>query len=116
MTDGLMKALLVAAMAALSTGLGLGFTSLGWRWPLIAAGSAVAAGTLLLIAIETRSADTFVRTVIGAAVAVLALAAWHGLSPAPAAVWLYRVAFAVEFLFMLAATIFAFTFKMNRLF
>jgi hypothetical protein len=115
MTDGILKVLVTAGLLVQLTALGLGFTSLGWRWPLIAGGSAVAAGCLVVVALETRSMDALSGAFTACCLGVLASAAWHAFSPAPAAAYLYRTWFVIELLFMLLAGWFAFFFKMTRL-
>ena len=104
MGDREIKILAIAGLLVQAAAVGLGFTALGWRWPLIAAAVAVALGMLL----PTR------RTWWIAAIAV-PIAAWHGMSDAPAAAWALRIVFTLEGLLQLAVLVFLLTFRMTRL-
>ena len=102
--DSQVKALVVAGLLVQAGAVGLGFTSLGWRGPLIAAAVAVALGAMVLT-----------RKTWGFAAAVILVAGWHGMSDAPAAAWALRIVFTLEALVQLALLIFLLTFRMTRL-
>ena len=102
--DGEVKALLIGGLLVQAAAIGLGFTSLGWRWPLVAAAVAVALGALAL----ARRTWAFVA-------AAILIAGWHGMSDAPTAAWALRIVFALEALAQLAFLMFMLTFRMKRL-
>ena len=93
MTDNTFKALILAGVLLQLTAVGLGFTSLGWRTPLIAAAAALALGAVgVWLGTGADPHPLGVGTALWAAV-VLALGAWHGLSDGRLAAWSFRVAF-----------------------
>ncbi|HEX7898892.1 MAG TPA: hypothetical protein VF950_14105 [Planctomycetota bacterium] len=96
------KILVIVGLIVQAAAIGLGFTALGWRWPLIAAAVAVALGALLL----SRRAWWIPAIVIP-------IAAWHGMSDAAA--WPLRIVFTLEALLQAAVLIFLLTFRMTRL-
>ena len=102
--DNQVKALVAAGLLVQAGAVGLWFTALGWRWPLIAAAVAVALGASLLT-----------RKTWGFAAAAILVAGWHGMSDAPAAAWALRIVFALEALAQLALAIFLMTFRLTRL-
>ena len=98
------KILVIVGLIAQAAAIGLGFTALGWRWPLIAAAVAVALGALALS-----------RRAWWIAAIAIPIAAWHGMSDAPAAAWALRIVFGLEALAQLALLVFLLTFRMKRL-
>ena len=81
-----------------------GALALGGRGPLIAGAVAVALGAAVLS-----------RRTWGFAAAAILVAAWHGMSDAPAAAWALRIVFGLEALAQLALLLFLLTFRMTRL-
>ena len=104
MNDRAVKLLLAAGLAVQAAAVGLGFTALGWRGALIGAAVVVALGALVLS-----------RRAWWIAAIALPIAAWHGMSDAPAAAWALRIVFGLEALAQLALLTFLLTFRMTRL-
>jgi hypothetical protein len=115
MNDSTIKILVSVGLLLQAAAVALGFTSVGWRWPLIAATAAVALGILAVRFIDSPTVDGLGLAVIAFSVAALGAAAWHGASPSPAAAWTARILFGVEALGQLAILLFLLLFRMDRL-
>ena len=111
MSDRSVKALLIAGLLAQAAAVGLGFTSLGWRWPLAAASAGIAVG----IAIAARRGDALGFALTGFAALAFAVSVWYAVSPAPVASWLLWFVFALEALGQGLLLLFLLTFRMKRL-
>lgn len=113
--DREIKVLTWTGLALQATAFGLGFTSLGWRWPIASAVIAVAAGVAGVIFYDGGKIDGAELVVLLVSLGMMAAGIWHAASAAPTAAWAARIAFGAEFLFLcLVAAFFAF-FKLNRL-
>jgi hypothetical protein len=115
MNDSTIKVLVSVGLLLQAAAIALGFTSIGWRWPLSAATAAVALGILAVRFIDSPSVDGLGLAVISFSVAALGAAAWHAASTSPAAAWMARILFGVEALLLLAILLFLLLFRMNRL-
>jgi len=115
MTDSTIKALVAAGLLLQAAALALGFTSLGWRWPLVAVTALIAAGILALSATPVASSDSFERTLMGFSLAAIGAAVWHAASASPAAAWTLRTAFGLEALILTALLAFLLLFRLTRL-
>jgi hypothetical protein len=116
MNDDSIKILVTTGLLVQAAAIGLGFSSVGWRWPVAGATAIVALGILTVMLGWEPPDDPLKRTVFAAALLALAAAVGHAASPAPAAAWIARAAFGVEALFQILIALFMFFFKMDRLF
>ena len=115
MGDREIKFLTASGLALQAIAIGLGFTSLGWRWPVASATIAVAAGIAGVILLDGGKIDGVQLVVFVSTLAALAAGVWHAASAAPAAAWTARIAFGLETVLLLfVASIFLF-FKLDRL-
>jgi hypothetical protein len=112
--DASVKGLLFAGLLVQAGAVAAGFTRLGWRWPLIAATTAVALGLFAVGGRRDRN-DPLYRALRLFVSLSLAAAAWHAGSPVAAAAWALRIAFAGQVLVLLAPLLFLLTFLMKRL-
>ena len=115
MNDATIKALVSVGLLVQAAAVALGFTSVGWRWPLAAATAAVALGILAVRFIDLPTVDGLGLAVIAFSLAALGAAAWHAASLSPAAAWMTRILFGVEALGLLLLLAFLLFFRMNRL-
>ncbi len=115
MNDSTIKALVGAGLLLQAAAVALGFTSLGWRWPLVAATALIALGMLAVRAMESSAVDPPGMILIGFSIGALGAAAWHAASLSPAAAWTLRAAFGLEALALLALLAFLLLFRLNRL-
>ena len=115
MNDSTIKALVIVGLLLQAAAVALGFTSVGWRWPLAAATAAVALGILAVRFIDSPTVDGLGLALIAFSVAALGAAAWHGVTPSPVAAWMARILFGVEALGQLAILLFLLLFRMDRL-
>lgn len=115
MTDNILRVLISIGVLLQAGALGLGFTRLGWRMPMIVAGVALALGAVGVWLYEGAKIHAIGVGVAVWAVVLSALAAWHGLSDGAAAAWSYRAAFGLQCLAAGLVFWFAFFFRLNRL-
>jgi hypothetical protein len=115
MNDSTIKVLVSVGLLLQAAAVALGFTSAGWRWPLVAATAAVALGILAVRFIDSPTVDGLGLAVIGFSVAALGASAWHGASLSPVAAWMARFLFGVEALGQLLLLAFLLFFRLNRL-
>ncbi|HUR37999.1 MAG TPA: hypothetical protein VM222_00815 [Planctomycetota bacterium] len=115
MNDSAIKALVSVALLLQAAAVALGFTSVGWRWPVAAATAAVGLGILAVRVIDSPTVDGLGLAVIAFSVAALGAAAWHAASPSPVAAGMARILFGLEALGLLAILLFLLLFRMNRL-
>src|SRR5262245_56460341 len=113
MTDRLVWTLLISGLLIQAAALGVGFTSLGWRWSLVGAGVLVSLGSLLAAFLDGGKLDGAVIAYIGFNVVVLGLAVGHALSVHPALVWALRIGILIQALGMGLLALFLATFKMK---
>ena len=116
MTDRMVLTLLVSGLIVQGAAVGIGFTSLGWRWPLIGAGVLVSLGCILGVVLDGGRMDGPAVGVLAFSALVLGLAAGHGFSTHPVLVWSLRIGVGVQALGMALLLAFLLTFKMSRLF
>src|SRR3954471_1667167 len=115
MNDSTIKVLVSVGLLLQAAGVALGFSALGWRWPLVAATAAVALGILAVRFIDSPTVDGLGLAVIAFSLAALGAAAWHGASPSPVAAWMARLFFGAEALGQLLLLAFLLFFRLNRL-
>ncbi|HZE97804.1 MAG TPA: hypothetical protein VE981_12320 [Planctomycetota bacterium] len=106
MNDASMKAVLGAGLLAQAAAVAAGFTSAGWHWPIAGATAAVGLGILVVLGIEKSLDDALGRGVARGAGLAMGAAAGQASSASPAAAWITRTFFGVEFLFQLALLLF----------
>jgi len=114
-SDSTIKALVSVGLLVQAVAVALGFTAMGWRWPLAAATAAVALGILAVRLIDSPAVDGLGLAVIAFSVAALGAASWHAASPSPVAAWMTRILFGAEALGLLLLLAFLLFFRMNRL-
>ena len=115
MADREIKVLITVGVGLQVAAVALGFTTLGWRGPLVAAGAALALGILAVWAHEGAKRKAFHLSVVAACLAVLVLATWHGFTDSPVAAWCYRVAFGLQAVAAILFMAFCCLFRLNRL-
>ena len=115
MNDATIKVLVSVGLLVQAAAVALGFTTVGWRWPLAAATAAVALGILAVRFIDSPAVDGLGLAVIAFSLAALGAAAWHAASTSPVAAWMTRILFGAEALGLLAILLFLLLFRMNRL-
>ena len=113
--DREIKFLTWAGLAIQAIAFGLGFTALGWRWPIASATIAVAAGIAGVIVYDGVKFEGVKFGVLLASFAMLAAGIFHAASSMPAAAWAARISFGVEFLLLVVVALFFVLFKMDRL-
>src|SRR4051812_39179626 len=111
MNDDSVKILVTAGLLVQIAAIGLGFSAVGWRWPITGATAIVALGILAVMLGWERPNDALSRAVFAAALLALAAAAGHAASPSPAAAWIARGAFGIEALFQILIALFLIFFK-----
>jgi hypothetical protein len=95
---------------------GLGFTSIGWRWPIVVAAALVSLGSVFVVFADGGTLDGTQYALIGFSGLVLALAVGHALSMHPAIAWSLRVGVGLQALGMGLLLAVLLLFRMNRLF
>lgn len=115
MNDATIKILVSVGLLVQATAVALGFTTVGWRWPLAAATAAVGLGILAVRLIDSPKVDGLGLAVIAFSLAALGAAAWHAASPSPVAAWMTRILFGAEALGLILLLAFLLLFRMNRL-
>ena len=110
-----MKGLVALGLLVQLGALAAGFTSLGWRWPLVAVTAAGAILLLLLAGVKEGRAEGLNAFVVILTLVSLAAAGGHAASAAPAAAWALRIVFGLHVLLMSALLVFLLTFRLNRL-
>lgn len=115
MTDLTVKLLVGAGLAVQGVAIALGFTSLGWRWPISGATAAVGLGILVIQAAAAPPRDSLGRGLAVFAALALASAASHAASASPIAAWAARIFFGIEMLGLFALLVFLLTFRLKRL-
>ncbi len=113
MTDRLVWTFLISGLLIQAAALGTGFTSVGWRWPLVGAGVLVSLGSLLAAFLDGGKLDGQVLAFIGFSVLVLGLAIAHAFSTHPALAWSLRIGMILQALGMGFLVLFLATFKMK---
>jgi len=113
MTDRLVWTFLISGLVIQAAALGIGFSSVGWRWPLVGAGVLVSLGSLLAAFLDGGKLDGQVLAYIGFNVLVLGLAVGHALSAHPAIAWSLRIGIIIQALGMGFLALFLATFKMK---
>jgi hypothetical protein len=113
MTDRLVWTFLISGLVLQAAALGIGFTSVGWRWPLVGAGLLVSLGSLLAAFLDGGKPDGPGLTFIGFSVLVMGLAVGHAFSLHPALAWSLRIGIAIQAFGMGFLVLFLATFKMK---
>jgi hypothetical protein len=108
--------LLVSGLLVQAAAVGMGFTSVGWRWPIVGAAVLVSLGTLFVVFVDSGRIDGLKSGVIGFSVGVLALALARSLSTHSSFAAFLAGAVAFQAIVMISLLLVVFFFKMNRLF
>jgi hypothetical protein len=113
MNDRTVWTLLISGLVIQAAALGVGFTSLGWRWALVGAGLLVSLGSLIAAFLDGGKPDGALLVYVGFNVLVLGLAVAHAFSTHPALVWSLRIGVGIQALGMILLALFLATFKMK---
>ena len=113
MTDRLVWTLLISGLLIQAAALGIGFSSVGWRWPFVGAGVLVSLGSLLAAFLDGGKPDGALLAYVGFNVLVLGLALGQAFSTHPALVWSLRIGVGIQALGMVLLALFLATFKMK---
>jgi hypothetical protein len=113
MTDRIITTLVVSGLVVQAAALAGGFTSLGWRWPMVAAGALVSLGSLVAAVADGGRPDGQVLGFCAFNLAVLCLAVGHAFSTHPGIAWPLRIGIGIQALGLALLLLFLLTFKMR---
>jgi hypothetical protein len=108
--------LVFSGLLVQATAVGIGFTSGGWRWPIVGAGAAVSLGFLFVLFADGGKFGRVECGMLGLSVLTLALALAHGWSTHPAIVAFLAGGMALQAVIMILLLLFMLFFRMKRLF
>jgi hypothetical protein len=111
-----MMTLVFSGLGVQAAALVLGFTRVGWRWPMVGAGTLVSLGFLLTIWLDGGRLEGLPLAVVLFSILVLGLAGGHAASAHPAVAWPLRAGIIVQALLLLLLVAFFLFFQMDRLF